>query len=122
MSTWPPAMLETISTLVMNLPAGAVEALATALDTTTEEGWPVRRQRAVQAFASPHYRFHVEQFLIVWQQHTPQTTNAAMALALMAAAHTHTRARQAQTVELVWTGPVGEIPVRRTAQVLHGLI
>ena len=122
MSSISPALLDAIDTLVRELPAGAVAALADRLLAIEEDGWPARRHNMLGAVATPHYRRHTEMLLLAWQQDAADVPGAALALALMAASAVLGRARMSQTVEVVWTGPVGTLPVRRTAQVLQGLI
>ena len=122
MITARPALFDAISTLIEELPDGAIEPLAFAMADATPGAWSTIQTIAQRAIAAPHYREQVGGFIAAWQLHAPEVPPASVALALRAAAHTIMRQRRAQTLELVWTGPASTQPLRRTAQVLQELI
>ncbi|WP_097650919.1 DISARM system phospholipase D-like protein DrmC [Candidatus Chloroploca asiatica] len=72
----------------------------------------------------PHHTIasKVGAFITTWQALAPTVPPASVALALQAAGTAVRRQRRVQTVEVVWTGPASGQPLRRTAQVLQGLI
>lgn len=116
------AVLEAISLLVERLPRGAVEPLADAIADARPGAWPAIQAQAQRAIAAPQYREQVGVLLTTWRIQASDLPPASVALALKAAAHAVAQQRQAQTLELVWTGPGSAQPLRRTAQVLQDLI
>lgn len=72
---------------------------------------------------NPNFRRVVADLLETWQQESAQLDALVIATALTTAAYCEQAAREALSVELVWTGPDSErIPLRRTDQVLLQLI
>ena len=122
MSSGTSAVMEAISLLVKRLPRGAVEPLADAIADAPPGAWSTIQAQAQRAIAAPHYREEVGTLLAVWRAQAPDLPPASIAFALKAAAHAVAQQRQAQTLELVWTGPGSAQPLRRTAQVLQDLI
>lgn len=116
------SLLETISALADALPVAAVGPLAERIAATPAGAWTLLHRSAAEVLAAPRYREQVRRLLTAWQAHAPDTPPQSVALALRAATHAVERHRRAQQLELVWTGPPGERPLRRTAQVLHDLI
>ncbi len=81
--------------------------------------------RAVSADAAPanaHVQATLSSLLSAWHD-APDLPGSAMALALRSAAASFREARDAQTVDVVWTGPTSHgVPVRRTREVLIDVI
>lgn len=78
---------------------------------------PASKAQAVQGIPHLHYRSLVAEFIRLWQEREAEVTPDAVALALRTASHAEKIHREAQTVELVWTGPGTEgHPFRRTEQ------
>jgi phosphatidylserine/phosphatidylglycerophosphate/cardiolipin synthase-like enzyme len=105
---------EAATTLASEMPAGYVEALASAL-----QAGPASKAVAVQGIPHLHYRSMAGEFLGLCESRAASVTPDAVALALRTAAHAEKVHRECQTVELVWTGPGTEAhPFRRTEQAI----
>jgi phosphatidylserine/phosphatidylglycerophosphate/cardiolipin synthase-like enzyme len=105
------------------LPGGTVQALAQVIAGGPTQAWGELRQRASQMVPQPHLRVLVLDMLTAWQHQAASVTPAAVALALHTAAAATRSVRAAQTVELVWTGPlVSGLAMRRTDQALLQVI
>lgn len=105
---------EAATRLAADLPGPVLEALAAAV-----EGGPGAASKAAQALPHLHYRSLAVAFVAVWQQRAVGVSAEAVALALRTAAVCDRTHREAQTVELVWTGPdVSVHPFRRTEQAI----
>jgi phosphatidylserine/phosphatidylglycerophosphate/cardiolipin synthase-like enzyme len=75
----------------------------------------------LQTLSHPYYRALATGLFDAWQVSAPDITPQAVALALAAA--TATTRQDAQTVELVWTGPhTSTLPLRQTEQALLQVI
>lgn len=116
------ALLQAIATLAEALPAGAILPLAVAIADVPSDDWAALHGSATRVLAAPQYRAQIGAFLTAWQAQAPAVPPASIALALRAAGAALASQRRAQSIELVWTGPVGGQPLRRTAQVLEALI
>lgn len=115
-------LLNAIAAVTEALPEGAIAPLADAIAEIAPGAWTALYTAATQVFAAPHYRERVNAFIAVWQAQAPAVPPTTVALALLAAGTAVSRQRRAQTIELVWTGPASGQPLRRTAQVLQGVI
>jgi phosphatidylserine/phosphatidylglycerophosphate/cardiolipin synthase-like enzyme len=105
------------------LPAGTLQTLASAIANCPAQGWEQLRLRASQIVPQLHLRSLVLDMLTAWQQQMPGVQPAEVALMLRTAAVTAHSVRAAQTVELVWTGPLVAGPaMRRTDQALLQVI
>lgn len=105
------------------LPGEWLAQLAAAIQATTTLDWAHREAQILQSMPQAALRLPVKALLDEWQTTAPEATPASVALALLAAAHTAQVYRQAQSVELVWTGPSSSaVPVRRTDQALLQVI
>jgi len=122
MSTATEPLLDAISALAEALPAAAISPLAERIGGTPPGAWTLLHRTTAETLAAPRYREQLQRLVVAWQTHAPDTPPQSVALALRAAAQTLQRHQRAQQLELVWTGPSGERPLRRTAQVLHSLI
>lgn len=70
-----------------------------------------------------NFRRVVADLLETWQRESAHLDTCAIAVALTTAAYCTSAAREALSLELVWTGPSSDlIPLRRTDQVLLQLI
>ncbi|NCC32467.1 MAG: hypothetical protein EOM24_10655 [Chloroflexia bacterium] len=116
------ALVEAMAILLEVLPEGAINPLAEAVAPLPAGAWPTIERVASQVLATPYYRAQVADFLAIWQAHAPDVPPATVAVALQAALTALQRQRRTQSIELVWTGPASGQPLRRTAQVLQGLI
>lgn len=109
--------------LMEHLPPGTVHTLAQALAEVTTGDWPRLRQRAYQVVPQPALRALVGDYLALWSRRAPAVAPAEAALILRTAAVSVRAAREAQSVELVWTGPaVSSVSMRRTDQALLEVI
>jgi phosphatidylserine/phosphatidylglycerophosphate/cardiolipin synthase-like enzyme len=114
-------LLDAILKLVEDVPQATVVSLAHAIGGSITGDWPDIRTRAQSAVANPHYREQAGHLVDVWHRHAPEFAPASIALALQASAHSVSATRNAQTLDLVWTGPHGGT-TRRTDQALLELI
>lgn len=109
--------------LMEHLPPGTIHTLAQALAGVPSGDWLGLRQRAYQVVPQPALRALVREYLILWSQRAPVVTPAEASLILRTAAVSVRAARESQTVELVWTGPViSSVSMRRTDQALLEVI
>lgn len=105
------------------LPAGTLQTLASVIAACAAQEWGRIRLQAAQATPQPQLRALVLDMLKVWQQQAPNMFPADVALMLRTAAATAHSVRDAQTIELVWTGPLVAGPaMRRTDQALLQVI
>ena len=102
------------------VPAALLGSIADAL---ANHPSPSERARAdaVRAVAPVNAREHALAIVAAWQRSCPTMPGAAIALSLRATAATATSLRDAQRVELVWTGPDTAVPARATRQALVDL-
>ena len=117
-----PAFLKALDMFVEALPDGAIESLAIVIAEANSGAWSTIQTTTQRVIAAPYYREQVSRFIAAWQEHAPEVPPASVALALQAVAHSIARRRQAETLELVWTGPASTQPLRRTALVIQRLI
>lgn len=117
------ALITAAVQLAERLPAGALQSLAGAIAGTAAGAWEALRYRAFQVTPQPEARALVGQFLATWIAQAAEVTPTEAALILRTAAVTVRTLREAQSVELVWTGPlVGGVSMRRTDQALLQVI
>lgn len=114
--------VETLRAFADDVPAEIVRAVAAALSSVAPGVWGTIRQRAQGAVGHPGYRAGVGQLVDRWQAEAPDQPPASVALALETAAQCRAHARTTEGAELVWTGPAGAYPMRRTAQALRQVI
>jgi phosphatidylserine/phosphatidylglycerophosphate/cardiolipin synthase-like enzyme len=110
----------TISAAGTELPAALVRTVAAALE-QHPSACDRARVDAVRAVAPVNAREHALAVCDAWQESCPELPGAAVALALRAAAKAASGVRDAQRVELVWTGPATTVAVRATRQALVDL-
>lgn len=116
-------LIEEINNLVTDLPGEVVEKLTNALRQGPRSEWSAIQSQAIRAVTQPGVRQRVKRFLEFWQANAKEIQADSVALAISAVAHAAEVHRQAQSLELVWTGPDSQIiPLRRTDQALLQLI
>jgi len=99
------------------LPFPVMQVLAEAVAACEPADWPNARNQILQRLAHPHYRKLTADFLDGWRASDPHLSAEAVAMALLTAAHAEEVHRQGQSLELVWSGPVGGGgPFRHTEQ------
>ena len=109
--------------LVDGIPAEVVVRIANVLAEADAANWSALCWQVRNAVAQPHLDQRLDRFLDVWQVHAPGVSSESVAMGLLAAAAAQDHYRQAQQLELVWTGPDSQIiPLRRTDQALLQLI
>lgn len=109
--------------LAERLPAGTIQSLASAFVGAPAGEWEALRYRAFQVVPQPEARSLLGGFLATWSANASGVTPDEAALILRTAAVTARTMREAQSVELVWTGPlVGSVSMRRTDQALLQVI
>jgi phosphatidylserine/phosphatidylglycerophosphate/cardiolipin synthase-like enzyme len=107
-------LAEAATKLACEMPAATVEGLAQAVQAA-----PASTAQAVQGIPHLHYRSLAAELVRLWQDRAAEVTPDAVALALRTALHAERVHREAQTVELVWTGPsTGATSFRRTEQAI----
>lgn len=119
-----PKLLFAIHSVAQSLPLVTVESITRLLATSSKTSCPEALKAAVlNQLANPNFRRLVTNLLETWQQDAKDLDSHALAAALTSAAYGVATAREALSVELVWTGPESPgIPLRRTDQVLLQLI
>jgi phosphatidylserine/phosphatidylglycerophosphate/cardiolipin synthase-like enzyme len=109
--------------LAQALPAGTLQTLASAIAACSAQERGLVRLQAAQVVPQPQLRSLVLDMLTVWQQQAPDVLPVDVALMLRTAAATARSVREAQTIELVWTGPLVAGPaMRRIDQALLQVI
>lgn len=119
-----PKLLFEIHSVAQSLPLVAVESLTRLLATSSETHCnEALKATVLNQLPNPNFRRIVADLLETWQREAGDLDSRALAAALTSAAYCVATAREALSVELVWTGPESEgIPLRRTDQVLLQLI
>lgn len=119
-----PKLLFEIHSVAQSLPPVAVESITRLLATSSEKHCNESLKATVlNQLPNPNFRRIVAHLLETWQREAGDLDSRALAAALTSAAYCVATAREALSVELVWTGPESEgIPLRRTDQVLLQLI
>ncbi len=102
---------------------GTLQSLAVAIAGGAGGEWEALRYRTLQVVPQPEARALVSDFLQMWSTRAPDMTPREVALILRTAAVTTRTIREAQSIELVWTGPLaGRVSMRRTDQALLQVI
>jgi len=113
-------IVESATALASGLPLGTVESVADAILTSDPGALRAEISRRV---AHHQQRDRALAFVEVWKRDADQVPPAVVAVALKTAALSELQHRDAQTVELVWTGPdVAQNPFRRTEQAILQLL
>jgi phosphatidylserine/phosphatidylglycerophosphate/cardiolipin synthase-like enzyme len=111
--------------LATEMPLSMVEKLVAAIEKVAPAHWPAARGDILQTLSHPYYRALATGLFDAWHVAAPDLTPQAVAMALAVAAATATAKtrREAQTIELVWTGPhTKALPLRHTEQALLQVI
>jgi phosphatidylserine/phosphatidylglycerophosphate/cardiolipin synthase-like enzyme len=118
------AIITGATRLAAELPLPTVYALAQTLERADGvASFDAMRAEALQAAPQPAQRARIIAFLDAWLDRAPDIQAGAVALALRTAAAATRSVREAQRVELVWTGPLAVgVPMRRTDQALLQVI
>ena len=100
-----------------------MSTLADTIEACPAQQWTSVRLQVAQVVPQPHLRSLVLDMLAAWQRQAPNIPPTDIALMLRTAAATARSVREAQIVELVWTGPTVAGPaMRRTDQALLQVI
>ena len=119
----PKRLMEKIHALTVELPNEVVEELAARLLAVDAEARIDWSSSVINAVPNPRVREQVEELLVFWQDNLPEIRADSLAFSLLTAAHAVEHQREAQSIELVWTGPQSQVlPLRRTDQALLQLI
>jgi phosphatidylserine/phosphatidylglycerophosphate/cardiolipin synthase-like enzyme len=109
--------------LAVELPSSLIQSLANAIAACEVQDWSYARQQILQVTPQPRLRGLIDEFLTAWRTHAPDVSPGSITLALQSAAAAAQYYREAQSIELVWTGPgVMGLPLRRTDQALLDVI
>ena len=109
-------IVESAYSLSCSLPSSTVEAVATAILTTSQGSLRADISRRI---AHHHHRDMALAFVDRWQHEAKEIDARTVAVALQTAALSEQTHRDSQSVELVWTGPdTGDMPFRRTEQAI----
>ncbi|PLS78577.1 MAG: hypothetical protein CYG59_17780 [Chloroflexi bacterium] len=122
MSTASKVRLNVVRQAVLELPPSVIEMVARAIENVPTSDWNALRQRAEAAGGSPSGRALIRKLIDRWYSEAPDISPHSFAFALLAATGTADYLRKSQTVEVVWTGPDSDLPLRHTAQVLQQVI
>lgn len=114
-------LLKEVRQVATELSPATVETLVRFLDGSNGPDASLR-QAVLGRVPTPGGRFLVGRLLEVWGRHDPPLPATALAAALAASAYCGRAAREELSVELVWTGPTEDVPLRLTSQVLLQLI
>ena len=109
-------IVESAYSLACSLPSSTVEAVASAIMTTTEGSLRAEISKRV-----PHHQHRDMALAFVdrWRSEARDVDGRMVAVALQSAALSEQTHRDSQSVELVWTGPDTEAtPFRRTEQAI----
>ena len=113
-------IVEAATALASGLPLGTVESVADAILTSDAGALRAEISRRV---AHHQQRDRALAFVEGWKRDAADVPSAVVAVALQTAALSEQQHRDAQTVELVWTGPdVAQNPFRRTEQAILQLL
>ena len=106
------------------LPPEVILTLANTLNLPGEvKDWLYLRSRALLSVSNAVARSRVNRLIDTWQHRAAHVDGSAVSLALMSASKAAEHNRQAQRLDLVWTGPESQvIPLRRTEQALLQVI
>lgn len=117
------SLAQRIHQLVTDMPEELIVGLAAAIQKGGNGRWAQLQTKATQVVSQPGVRQKVIDFVDYWRIYYPQVPTESVALALLTAAQAADYYRQAQKLEIVWTGPDSHIiPLRRTDQALLQLI
>lgn len=114
------ALISALQKAASTLPRTLLHSIANAVEAHPLASDRARRD-AVRSVVPTTARENALSICDAWQMACPTLPGAAVALALRSVAATATALRDAQTVELVWTGPVTSVPTRSTRQALVDL-
>jgi phosphatidylserine/phosphatidylglycerophosphate/cardiolipin synthase-like enzyme len=113
-------IVEAATALASGLPLGTVESVADAILTSDPAALRAEISRRV---AHHQQRDRALAFIEGWKRDAAGVPQAVVAVALQTATLSEQQHRDAQTVELVWTGPdVAQNPFRRTEQAILQLL
>lgn len=113
-------IVEAATALAASLPTSTVEAVAGAI---LASGAANVKAEIARRVAHHHHRDRAFAFVDCWREEAADLDVNVVAVALQTAALSEQKHRDAQTVELVWTGPdAGDFPFRRTEQAILQLL
>lgn len=113
-------IVEAATALASSLPTSTVESVARAILTC---GTSNLKPEIAKRVPHHHHRDQALAFISYWRTEAADLDANVVAVALQTAALSEQKHRDAQTVELVWTGPeAGNIPFRRTEQAILQLL
>jgi phosphatidylserine/phosphatidylglycerophosphate/cardiolipin synthase-like enzyme len=117
------AMAQAASTLASRLPYTIVLTVADALAQLQGPAGPDTRIALLRHVPTAEFREATAAFLDDWQRVAPSMAASTAATALLTAGHVLQASRQAQTMEMVWTGPaMPAATFRQTEQALLDVI
>jgi phosphatidylserine/phosphatidylglycerophosphate/cardiolipin synthase-like enzyme len=117
-------LADEIRQMASALPPEVILTLANTLNLPGEvKDWPYLRSRVLFSVNNAVARSRINALIDAWQDCAAHVTGEVVALALVSASRAVEHNRQAQRLELVWTGPESQaIPLRRTEQALLQVI
>lgn len=112
-----------VAEVAAQVPPDILGRLADDLEVMGSDSTSDQRRLLVAGIAQPGVRDVIADLFALWESCAPGVNPSALSLALRSASEADESRRDSQSVELVWTGPVGiESNLRRTDQVLLDLI
>ena len=122
MSTWEDAESRLVSyatDIARNMAHDQVLTLAQAIRDSSEGGWSAITHRCLAVVPQLRFRDDVSRLIALWRTEAEHLPPEAVAFMLMGAAQATEIERDAQRLELIWTGPDSiDIPLRHTEQAL----
>lgn len=123
MSKHPAGIAKAAVQLASLLPEAVVHGIAGAIEACDPSEWEATRRGILSGVPNPSHRRLVADFLDCWHFDVDRCPTSAVAASLIASAEAEAAHREAESVELVWTGPdVAAVPMRRTEQVVLEVI
>lgn len=117
----PDGLLKLIRRVITELPPAVVGELVRTLETAGLERNSMR-QKLLGAAPTPGGRHLVRMLMEEWESGSDGITAASLAAALASASYSQKAAEEDLSVQLIWTGPTEDVPLRMTSQALLQLI
>lgn len=116
-------LLNLVRQVAIGLPPATLDELLRALEGHGDKPYDGSlKPKLLLQIPTPGGRHVANKLVDVWIKEPTCVTASGMAVALAAAAYSDKAAREELSVQLVWTGPTEDVPVRRTSQALLQIV
>jgi phosphatidylserine/phosphatidylglycerophosphate/cardiolipin synthase-like enzyme len=116
-------LLNLIRQVAIGLPPATLDELLRALEEHGDKPYDGSlKPKLLLHIPTPGGRHVANKLVDAWVKERTWVTAGGLAVALAAAAYSDRAAREELSVQLVWTGPTEDVPVRRTSQALLQII